>query len=288
MNKNVLPLALPASMSMLFLIGAAWISTGATGQEIALSNQIWSAEVIRPHGQPVIPLYDGWYPNEDGSKTICFGFFNMNTEEAIDVALGEGNYLETDFEGLNLEAVNVPTHFDPLPPRYRHIFCAFTVTVPEEFSVNNRVTWHLTANGQSLSVPGKVIPPYVLDEPSSLGRGDIAPLVTLADGSSARGRTGIVAAEAIQARVNQPFTLSATVEHPDGVVWAGWSHHSGPGQVLFEQQEFEVLSGTPSQARVKIDEPGEYLIRMQTIDDTAAFEFYCCHSNVWFPVTVTE
>lgn len=255
-------------------------------QEIALSNQIWSAEVIRPHGQPVIPLYDGWFPNDDGSKTICFGYFNMNTDEPIDVALGENNYLETDFAGLNLEAVLVPTHFEPLPPAYRHIFCAFTVVVPESFSVNDRVTWHLTSNGQSLSVPGKVIPSYVLDEPNSLGRGDIAPTVTVGSQPSARGRSGLLVAERYQARVNEPFQLSATVEHPDGVVWVGWSHHSGPGTVLFEQQEFSVASGTPSQARIKIGEPGEYIIRMQTIDDTAAFEFYCCHSNVWFPVSV--
>lgn len=277
------PLVLLGTLALL-----VFSNTPALAQEIALSNQIWSAEVIRPQGQPVIPLYDGWYLNDDGSKTICFGYFNMNTEEPIDVAWGDANYLETDFPGLDLEAAMVPTHFEPLPPAYRHIFCAFTVVVPEEFSVNHRVTWHLTANGQTLSVPGKVIPPYVLDEPNSLGRGDIAPLVTLADGSAVRGRSGLLAAETVHATVNELFTLSATIEHPDGVVWAGWSHHSGPGQVLFEQQEFDVLSGTPSQASVKISEPGDYLIRMQTIDDTAAFEFYCCHTNIWFPVSVTE
>jgi len=280
------------SRSLFFTLSSVSLLLGsvtATGQEIALSNQIWSAEVIRPHGQPVIPLYDGWYPNEDGSKTICFGYFNMNTDEALDVALGEDNYLETDFPGLDLEAALVPTHFEPLPPRYRHIFCAFTVTVPEEFSVNNRVTWHITSNGQTLSTPGKVIPPYVLDEPSSLGRGDIAPLVTVSDEQpAARGRSGIRVEQVTQAKVGEPFQLSATVEHPDGVVWVGWSHHSGPGEVLFEQQEFDVVSGTPSEALIKISEPGDYIIRMQTIDDIAAFEFYCCHSNVWFPVTVTE
>ncbi|MEX0963949.1 MAG: hypothetical protein WDZ52_07925 [Pseudohongiellaceae bacterium] len=267
----------------------AFFSTLVLGQEITLPNQIWSAEVIRPQGQPVIPLYDGWFPNEDGSKTICFGYFNMNTDEAVDVTIGGENYLATDFPDLDLLDALVPTHFEPLPPRYRHIFCAFTVVVPAQFTANHRVTWHLTSHGQSLSVPGKVLPSYVLDEPSSLGRGDIAPRVSVSDTQSpVRGRSGLRVEQAATTQVNEPLQLSATVEHPDGVVWVGWSHHSGPGEVLFEQQEFEVVSGTPSQARLRISEPGEYIIRMQTIDDTAAFEFYCCHTNVWFPVTVTD
>ena len=44
---------------------------GALAQQIELSNQIWSAEVIRTKGQPVIPLFDGWFPNEDGSSTAA-------------------------------------------------------------------------------------------------------------------------------------------------------------------------------------------------------------------------
>ena len=54
----------------IFSLIALCSSTAA--QQIDLSNQTWSSEVIRERGQAVIPLYDGWYPNEDGTKTICF------------------------------------------------------------------------------------------------------------------------------------------------------------------------------------------------------------------------
>ena len=90
------------------------ITMPVSGQQIPLSEQIWSGEVIRPNGQPVIPLFDGWFPNEDGTRSLCFSYFNLNTEQSFDIPLGELNKLSDDrFEAM------LPTHFDPLPPRYR-------------------------------------------------------------------------------------------------------------------------------------------------------------------------
>ncbi len=262
---------------------------GALGQQIDLSNQIWSAEVIRSKGQPVIPLFDGWFPNEDGSSTICFGFFNMNSQEALNVPLGESNYLETDYPGLDLSGVMLPTHFDPLPPRYRHVFCAFSINVPVGFDSGNRITWYLNSNRQELKVPGKVTAPYVLDEPSSNGRGDVAPLVRLEGSPQAiRGRAGIQFPQLIQAKVNEPITLSAHIGHADEEVWVGWSHHSGPGTVEFSNKEYVTESGSSTSTQLQISEAGEYVIRMQTIDDVAAFEFYCCHTNAYFSIQVDD
>lgn len=258
-------------------------------QEIGLSNQTWSAEVIRSHGQPVIPLFDGWYANADDSRTLCFSFFNMNREETLDVAAGADNYLESDYPGLDLDSTVLPTHFDPLPPAYRHVFCAFTVQVPADFGVDHRITWHLASNGQRLSVPGKVLPPYVLDEPRSDGRGDVAPLVRLEEnGAAVRGRTGVHYAGTIRARVDEPLSLSATVSHPDPEVWVGWAQHSGPGKVSFSEKETMIESGTTTTTQATFHQPGEYIVRMQTIDDIAAFEFYCCHSNAYFHINVSN
>ncbi|PCH61031.1 MAG: hypothetical protein COC19_05185, partial [SAR86 cluster bacterium] len=168
--------------SVLFLLPAIVFA-----QQIGLTQQYWSAEVIRSHGQPVIPLFDGWFQNEDGSNTLCFGYFNLNTEQALDIPLGEANYLSDTRYPTQL-----PSHFDPLPPRYRHIFCAFSVTVPEDFGTEQKIVWHLASAGQQLSVPGHLKPAFVLDEPRSDGRGDLAPLIKLnPDGEGVRGRKGI-------------------------------------------------------------------------------------------------
>jgi hypothetical protein len=271
---------------MLFLLISI---PSATGQQIDLNNQIWNVNVIRDRGQAVIPLFDGWYPNEDGTKTICYGYFNMNTRQSLDVPRGENNFLETDYPGLDFSEVLLPTHFDPLPPRYRHVFCAFTITVPGDFGVNNRITWYLNTNRFELSVPGKVIPPYVMDEPSSDGRGDLAPLVGLSEGGSAvRGRTGIHSNDAVSVQVGQPLALKAWLDHPDEQVWVGWAHHSGPGEVNFDNKEYMTPSGASTEVQATFSEPGEYVVRMQTIDSIAAFEFYCCHTNAYFHVNVSD
>ena len=266
------------------------LSTWTFAQQIDLSNQTWSSEVIREQGQAIIPLYDGWYPNEDGTKTICFGYFNMNTQQSFDIPIGENNYLETDYPGLDLIAANIPTHFDPLPPAYRHIFCAFSVTVPVGFNTSHRITWHISSNRFELSTPGKVIPPYILDEPQSDGRGDLAPLVKLSpNDAGVRGRTGIHTTTVINASVDEPVTLQAWIEHPDEEVWVGWSHHSGQGNVEFDNKEYQIqpnIEETTVQA--SFSDPGEYVVRMQTIDTIAAFEFYCCHTNAYFHINVSN
>jgi hypothetical protein len=88
--------------------------------------------------------------------------------------------------------------------------------------------------------------------------------------------------------VDELITLSAHIEHPDDEVWVGWSHHSGPGNVEFTNKEYMHDSGSSTSVELRISEPGEYVIRMQTIDDIAAFEFYCCHTNAYFSIHVDD
>jgi len=255
------------------------------GQQIELPQQYWSAELIRPHGQPVIPLFDGWFQNDDGSNTMCFGYFNLNSKQAVDIPIGEANYLsDTRFSTL------LPTHFDPLPPRYRHIFCAFSITVPEDFGRDEKIVWHLSSAGEKLSVPGHLKPAYVLDEPSSKGRGNLAPLIRLdAKGAGIRGRKGIHNRNTLSATVGQPLTVEAWIEHPDPEVWTGWSHHAGAGKVDFDIQETMITTASGhASVNATFSEPGEYTIRLQTIDSVAAFEFYCCHSNAYYNISVSN
>lgn len=270
-------------MSFSILVISA-IANQVDAQEIAISNQVWDVEVIRKQGQPVIPLYDGWFQNEDGSKSICFSFLNMNTNESIDVPLGERNYLSTEeYDAL------LPTHFDPLPIEYRHVFCAFSVTVPATFGVNDEIWWHLNTHGEELKVPGKVILPYVMDEPSSGGRGGLAPLISFSpNGEGARGRRGITYDQVLAARVGQPLELQAWIQHPGEEVWVGWAHHSGPGTVSFDEREYTMASNQSTTVEVTFSDPGDYVIRLQSINDIDEFEYYCCHTNAYFNVSVGE
>ncbi|HKA07275.1 MAG TPA: hypothetical protein VKD71_08465, partial [Gemmataceae bacterium] len=45
-------------------------------------------------GQVVTPTYEGWWPNDDGSFTLFFGYFNTNWQEELDVPIGPDNAIE--------------------------------------------------------------------------------------------------------------------------------------------------------------------------------------------------
>ena len=65
---------------------------------------------LRPSGQPVVPIFEGWYSEPDGSYGLCFGYHNLNLQEALDIPLGPDNFIEpARFDGVQ------PTHFDPVP-----------------------------------------------------------------------------------------------------------------------------------------------------------------------------
>ncbi|GIS81249.1 MAG: hypothetical protein CM1200mP14_28150 [Gammaproteobacteria bacterium] len=119
--------------------------------------------------------------------------FQPQTDEAVDIALGPNNFIEPkEFDGMQ------PTHFDRVPEaNYRRHFCVFTVTGPQNFG-DRRVVWTLGGRGEALSTPGKIIPPYVLDEPNAEARGVIAPVLKIeADGLEFRGRSGFTAQHAL-------------------------------------------------------------------------------------------
>ena len=89
----------------------------------------WGVQALRPSGQPVIPVFDGWYAEEDGTASLCFGYFNLNFDEALEIPVGPYNYIEPEeYNGVQ------PTYFSPVPllarNKQRH-YCVFTINVPQ-------------------------------------------------------------------------------------------------------------------------------------------------------------
>ena len=267
------------------LAGAALLfAAPCEAQVIPQEGRAFNEQLLRPSGQVVVPLYEGWFENPDGSYGICFGYFSLNTEEAIDVPLGSDNFIEpSEFDGMQ------PTHFDPVPEaNYRRHFCVFTVTVPEDFG-QKRVVWTLRTQGEALSTPGKLIPPYYLDEPETGGRGVVAPVLKLdADGPEFQGRTGLTVSPRTVG-VGDPLSLTVWVDHPAPRSWVGWTVHQGPGHVEFGEAEIQVEQADGmATTTARFSEPGEYLVRVQSIFSTTSFEYHCCWTNGYIPVTVTR
>src|SRR5262249_52713454 len=45
-------------------------------------------------GQNVVPVYEGWVPNPDGTFSLVFGTWNRNWEETVIVPVGPDNHID--------------------------------------------------------------------------------------------------------------------------------------------------------------------------------------------------
>ncbi len=215
------------------------MSTPLEGQlvpEHPLNQMDLKIRTVRDYGQGVLPIFEGWYPNEDGTYDLCFGYFSMNRLEELDIPVGPNNFIEpTRFNGPQ------PTHFVPqgprgLVPQERREFggttsrlqgktCVFTVNVPADIG-NERVWWNLIIDDQTYRVPGHITArPYMIDNlVNSVGAamGDfeenlrfsgeaVAPIVQFVQppGPEGRGKGGInLGAVTAQVGTALPITIS--------------------------------------------------------------------------------
>jgi len=287
----------------LIAVGAAFLAgvpSPSHAQRIPFEKRFFNEQVLRTHAQPVVPIYEGWYRNADGTREICFGYFNLNLDEPLDIPLGEDNFIEpSQYDG------HQPTHFtvvpgmtptSPFTSRFRRVWCAFTVTVPADFGESDQVWWTLHRDGEEapVRVPGTINSAYILDEPRSDGMGELAPVLRFTqNGQSFQGRKGMIAPPR-PARVGQPLEVSVWIEHDfEDQMWVGWLKYQAPpgGQVTFSRSEERVaLTDRRGVATTSVtfSEPGEYQILLQAIDGTDNFEFHCCWTNAYISVTVTR
>ena len=103
----------------LAILVAAFFSTGVA-QSLP---QTYIPQNKFSRGQDVVPSFDGWIRNPDGTFTLVFGYFNRNLEEELVIPSGPDNKLEP-----GLPDQGQPTYF--LPRRHAWIF---RVKVPADW-----------------------------------------------------------------------------------------------------------------------------------------------------------
>ena len=119
-------------------------------------------------GQIVSPSYEGWWPNDDGTYTLYFGYFNTNWEETYEIPVGPDNYftlaeaggadeLEQDFYDAGEADQGQPAFFYP-----RRTAFLFTVTAPDDFAEKEWV-WTLNSQGTTNRAFGLLAPDYRID-----------------------------------------------------------------------------------------------------------------------------
>ena len=275
---------------------------------IAGGMLLWGQQIPQPRkqfGASVTGAFEGWFANQDGSRSFLVGYFNRNTQEELDIPIGPNNRIEPGGPDLGQ-----PTHF-LLGRQYG----MFVVPVPKEFTPQDKYTWTIVANGQSTSIPLRLNNDYVVSPFIEIAVGNTPPVIRFdQNGSTIQGPIATVAQAASRtASLSAPLPLtvwatddmkytsntSAPMTKPRPPVTMTWSKYRGPGTVAFDKAKPEVEqlpssgSGAPpfsgkATTNVTFSEPGDYVLHVTANDYSGegGGGFQCCWTTGLMKVSV--
>ena len=279
-----------------------WYAPAYLAAMILAGRAEMSAQQLRtgpPHdsGQSVTGAFEGWFHNDDGSFSLLFGYFNRNLKQELDIPIGAQNSMDPGGPDQGQ-----PTHFLP-----RRQWGVFTVTVPKDFGTK-QLTWTLTANGATTSVPGSLNALWELspfrdatgNTPPWIGFAPTGPFVQGPRGHSTSLVTELPSPLTLALWVADDASVSPGAPHPiTPAVALVWSKFRGPGAVTFakdkpavEKADFAAPPATMFQGKAvttaTFSEPGEYVLHALANDwsGEGGRGFQCCWSNAQVKVTV--
>jgi len=225
-------------------------------------------------GQDVVPVYEGWLRNADGTFTFVFGYFNRNWEEELAIPAGPDNKLEP----------GAPDRGQPTYFLSRRRSWLFRVQVPADWG-QKELVWSLTAHGHTEKAYASLMPQEEITERLIMTRGNLSlgeddpnkpPSITIASVQAA-GLTGPVTLTALVTDDGLPKprpiaaprpgaqTNTTAPSRPRGLS-VTWLQYGGPAAVLFDSAgPIPVTSGQAVMA-ARFVQPGRYVLRA-TADD---------------------
>ena len=264
-----------------------------------------SAQIKYASGQNVVPVFEGWERNTDGSFNMVFGYMNRNYEEEVDIPPGSDNKIEPGPADQGQ-----PAHFYTRRQEY-----VFKVKVPKDWGERDLV-WTLTSHGRTEKAYGTIKPIWELSElvyhENRGGPGDLTypqqpndpPSIEMVGSSERTAVAGepltLTVAVAddghplprprrpgappfrfgnreARARVEAPITQAIVKLEPGvrlGVVWV--VYRAEPGAVMFDPMKTPVVTAGPSAApgplsgrattKVTFSAPGTYRLRAYADD----------------------
>ena len=256
----------------------------------------------RGAGDSVTGAFEGWYYNPDGSRSFLVGYYNRNSQQELDIPIGPNNRIEPGGPDMGQ-----PTHF--LPGRQ---WGMFSVAAPKDFKPTDSYTWTLVANGQSMSIPLRLKPDYVMSPFAEIAVGNTPPVIKFdPNGTAFQGPLATLAtAVTMTASVSTPLPLhlwlsddmkytSGTSAPPAGTrspVSVRLTKYRGPGAVTFDKARPELQKlpdgGAPfngkADATAKFAEPGDYVLHVTGNDYSGdgGGGFGCCWTTSLVKVSV--
>ena len=180
---------------------------------VLMCTGVASGQIVHVRGQDVVPVFEGWEENPDGTFNLLFGYFNRNWDERLHVPVGPDNNIEPGGPDQGQ-----PTHF--LPRRNRYVF---RIKVPKDFGTKE-IVWTLTSHGKTNGAYATLNPLYRSDHYleqwvlGSFGH-KAGPSAPLAEQRLYENRAPVVTIEGATrrtAKVGEPLTVTA-VATDDGV-----------------------------------------------------------------------
>lgn len=211
-------------------------------------------------GANVVPEFDGWERNPDGTFNMVFGYMNRNYVEEPIVPIGPDNNVEPGGPDQGQ-----PAYFYSRLRRF-----VFRVKVPKDFGSKDLV-WTLTLHGRTDKAYATLAPDLEIDkkiiventvlvgieqvdrnQPPSLEVDPIPPATP--------GKTVTLIASATDDGLP---TLAAS----SGLLSVAWIVYRGPGKVTFNPPGYERITN-PGTARTtaRFSEPGRYVLRAMAFD----------------------
>jgi hypothetical protein len=203
-----------------------------------------AAAILRAQTLPLEPAgaFEGWFRNPDGTFGLLLGYYNRNRNQEVDVPVGPENRIEPGGPDRGQ-----PTHF--LPGRGWGLF---SIQVPANFG-DNKLTWTITANGQTTVIPASLKPDYEISPFVEAAVGNTPPVLSFEEhGPSVQGPRGLIVERT--AKVGTPLTLTVWVSddakfttssgaQPKTMttpVTLRWIKYRGEGNVVFSANRPEV------------------------------------------------
>ena len=274
------------------VIGGALVAA-QTPQTSATPSGPLPLEPNKERGTSVTPAYEGWYANPDGSFSILLGYYNRNGKQPLDIPVGPNNKIEPGPVDQGQ-----PTHFE-----VGRQWGVFVVKVPKDFG-KKTVTWTITANGETQSIPFALNNPYNVAPLKEIGMGNEPPKLSFTEGGPKFAGPPVTTAASLTGKAKTPIPITMWVEDPKGkesegggrgrggtpsVATVSLHKFRGPGAVTFDKVRLPVAKqGDQVSANATFSEPGEYVVRVQANDESGegGAGFQCCWTNAYVKITV--
>jgi hypothetical protein len=154
-------------------------------------------EPMGARGEAILAAFEGWGPDQNGDTVLLLGYYNRNKSQELEIPVGPDNRIEPDGPDYGQ-----PTHF--YPSRQHGVFA---IKVPKDFGTK-KLTWTLTANGQTSTVSFWLNPPYWVNFFKHPANGNEPPVVRFDRNGPTLTGPPVGIAQTLSGTVGKPVALT--------------------------------------------------------------------------------